>query len=103
MVSSPFMPVPGIPAQKIAQLLSNSILVVPAVSAGNVPQLTADLLIYSLGLELVGRLSDQYLYPFAGPRDAPEGIPTTGISTPIEGKLMKAYFLVCFHFGSTFH
>lgn len=86
--SSPFMPVPGTPSAKITTLLNDSILVVPAVSAGNVPQLTADLLIYSLGLELVGRLSDQYLYPFAGPRDAPEGVKTTGISTPIEGMFL---------------
>lgn len=85
VLPSPFMPVPGIAAEDISKDLNNSILVIPAVSAGNVPQLTSDLLIYSLGLKLVGRLSDQYLYPFAGPRDAPEGVATSGISTPVEG------------------
>lgn len=82
--STPFIPVPSIPIDEITSSLTNSILVIPAVSAGNVPQLTADLLIYSLGLKLVGRLSDEYLYPFAGPRDAPAGVETTGISTAIE-------------------
>lgn len=92
--SSSFLPAHGIPGTQIAKLLTNSILVVPAVSAGNVPQLTADLLIYSLGLELVGRLSDQYLYPFAGPRDAPEGVESSGISTPIEGRLLNLFMLI---------
>lgn len=85
VLPSPFIPVSGISASEIVKLLHDSILTVPTVSAGNVPQLTTDLLIYSLGLKLVGRLSEQYLYPFAGPRDAPEGVSTSGISTPVEG------------------
>ncbi|WVQ93761.1 hypothetical protein IAU59_000839 [Kwoniella sp. CBS 9459] len=45
----------------------NSTLIVPAVSLGNVPQLTSDLLITSLGLKRVGQIGDDdTVAPFAG-------------------------------------
>lgn len=81
---SPFKPVATLSLDEITKLLTDSILVIPTVSAGNVPQLTTDLLVYSLGLQLVGRLSDEFVYPFAGPRDAPAGVKTSGISTAVE-------------------
>lgn len=83
---SNFSPVPELTVADIESTLKDSILIVPAVSAGNVPQLTADLLIYTLGLKLVGRLDDTYVYPFIGPRDGPEGSDLSGISTALEGK-----------------
>ncbi|KAF5100672.1 hypothetical protein D0Z00_001184 [Geotrichum galactomycetum] len=70
--------------EQVAGLLNDSILIVPAVSAGNVPQLAADLLLHSLGLRLVGRLSDLYVYPFAGPRDTSVSAASGGISTAVE-------------------
>ncbi|VVT58010.1 uncharacterized protein SAPINGB_P005992 [Magnusiomyces paraingens] len=84
-----FYPALGKSLEDVQKTLNGSILVVPTVSVANVPQLAIDLLIHSLGLTLVGRLSDKYLYPFAGPRDAPSlPTPTTpissGISTAIE-------------------
>lgn len=84
---STFYKVPDLSDQEVAALLNDSILIIPAVSAGNVPQLAADLLLHSLGLRLVGRLSDLYTYPFAGPRDSSVNAPEAsrvGISTTIE-------------------
>ena len=84
---SSFYKVSDLTDEQVAELLDESILIVPAVSAGNVPQLAADLLLHSLGLRLVGRLSDLYVYPFAGPRDTPDGAATVnggGISTAVE-------------------
>jgi proteasome chaperone 2 len=63
------------------------VLIVPAVSAGNVPQLAVDLLIHSFGAKLVDRLDDKYVYPFAGPRDYVRGEESQGmdgISTAVE-------------------
>ena len=65
--------------------LTNSTLVIPAVSAGNIPQLTVDLLIHTYKAKFIGRLDDKYLYPFAGPRDEYENEQSgTRISTPLE-------------------
>jgi hypothetical protein len=81
---SSFYKVFDLTKEQVAGLLNDSILIVPAVSAGNVPQLAADLLLHSLGLRLVGRLSDLYVYPFAGPRDTPVTGASGGISTAVE-------------------
>lgn len=84
---SVFYPIPGYSLNDVASLLSNTILVVPSVSVANVPQLAIDLLICSLDMKLVGRLSEDYVYPFAGPRDLPSGTPVTemqGITTALE-------------------
>lgn len=77
-----FFPATEVPEDAVKSIFSNSILVIPSVSVGNVPQLTADLLIHSLNLKIVGRLNSQYLYPFAGPRDSASS--EAGISTAIE-------------------
>ncbi|CAN6609924.1 proteasome assembly chaperone 2 [Trichomonascus vanleenenianus] len=63
--------------------IANSVLVIPTVSSGNIAQLAVDLLIHTLGAELVGNLDDRYLYPFAGPLDHPisSDAPTNKIST----------------------
>lgn len=50
--------------------LKGSKLVVPAISIGNVPQLSVDLLIHNLQLKLVARLDTLFLYPFAAPVDS---------------------------------
>lgn len=86
-----FFPAGGKSLAQVHAQIKSSILLVPAVSVANVPQLAVDLLIHSLGLQLVGRLCDEFVYPFAGPRDVPS-IPlstnnspeSTGISTAIE-------------------
>ncbi|OCF45184.1 proteasome assembly chaperone 2 [Kwoniella heveanensis CBS 569] len=58
-----FHAVPGFTASSF----NNSTLIVPAVSLGNVPQLTSDLLIKSLGLKRVGYVGDgSTVAPFAG-------------------------------------
>ncbi|ANB14291.1 Add66p [Sugiyamaella lignohabitans] len=70
----------------------SNILVIPAVSAGNIPQLTLDLLIHNLDCEFVESLDDRYLYPFAGPRDGPVGIKAEpGLTTPIEAYRSKKH------------
>lgn len=58
------------------------ILVVPAVSMGNVPQLSCDLLIHTLSLPLLGTLDPSSVYPFVAPREDPDG--SSGICTPLE-------------------
>lgn len=91
-VSQPFFPVFGSSLEDVKTQISNSILIVPAVSVGNVPQLAVDLLIYSLDMKLVGRLNEEFVYPFSGPRDSPSILLSdssnsskhTGISTAIE-------------------
>lgn len=47
----------------------SKLVIIPAISAGNIPQLAVDLLIHTLGAQRVGVLDDKYLYPFAGARD----------------------------------
>jgi proteasome chaperone 2 len=66
--------------------LNSSILVIPAVSSGNVPQLAVDLLIHTLQAPLITRLGDEHVYPIAGARDVPSGciVPSKHITTPVE-------------------
>ncbi|ODV88057.1 hypothetical protein CANARDRAFT_26218 [[Candida] arabinofermentans NRRL YB-2248] len=66
--------------------LTNSQLVLPLVSIGNISQLAIDLLIHNISdIELVGRLDDLYLYPFASPIDySINDSPKKGISSALE-------------------
>lgn len=66
-----------------------TILIIPTISEGNIPQLAVDLLIYSLGAKFVKILDDTHLYPFVGPRDGAQGSSyedagAPPLSTPIE-------------------
>ncbi|EUC60628.1 PAC2 family protein [Rhizoctonia solani AG-3 Rhs1AP] len=67
---------PGLPTEK-----SNTVLIVPVVSAGNVSQLCADLLIHTLLLRQVGIFDPGYYAPAVGGQD---GEHSTRISTPME-------------------
>ncbi|CCH41000.1 Proteasome assembly chaperone 2 [Wickerhamomyces ciferrii] len=49
--------------------VKGSKLVIPSISIGNVPQLSADLFIHNLQTKLVAQLDSTYLYPFASPVD----------------------------------
>lgn len=49
------------------------LVIVPAISAGNIPQLAIDLLIHTLGAQRICALDDKFLYPFAGAQDYVEG------------------------------
>lgn len=66
------------------------ILILPAVSSGNIGQLAVDLLIHTLKAEYVDSLDDQYLYPFVGPQDQAETEAITtktsnqAITTPVD-------------------
>lgn len=90
MTTAPvFYPVAGLSAKEVTDLVSDTILIVPSVSVANVPQLAIDLLICTLDLQLVCRLPEDYVYPFAGPRDLPATGSTknpkdSGITTALE-------------------
>lgn len=58
----------------------------PIVSLANVSQLASDLVLHSLQMQLVGRLTSRYHIPVVSPRDYVEGqeVPA-GLSTPVEG------------------
>lgn len=74
--------------------LNNSILIIPAVSVANVPQLTSDLLLHSLGFVKVACLDDTFLYPFAAPVDYVAGSkPPPGVSAALEVFFSEAYNL----------
>ncbi|ORY80781.1 PAC2 family-domain-containing protein [Protomyces lactucae-debilis] len=62
------------------------ILLIPTISAANVPQLATDLLIHSLSLPLLGHLDGRQLYPFAGPRESTTSasVSSTGFCTALE-------------------
>ncbi|WJX45527.1 hypothetical protein P8452_32401 [Trifolium repens] len=60
-----------------------STLILPAVSIGNVGQLTADLLVSSMGSEKVGYLDDPYVLPCVG-NDAYGPFPQGDLALPIE-------------------
>ncbi|KAG8719163.1 hypothetical protein FRC08_003515 [Ceratobasidium sp. 394] len=67
---------PGLPAPT-----SGSILIMPVISAGNVSQLSADLLIHTLALERVGVFNPEYHVPVVG---GPDGPIDTGVTVPME-------------------
>jgi hypothetical protein len=79
----------------------------PAVSIGNVGQLTADLLVSSMGSEKVGYLDDPYVLPCVG-NDAYGPFPQGDLALPIEGAALIFCFLICFvsndlfEFGNNF-
>lgn len=59
----------------------------PIVSLANVSQLASDLLVHSLQMQLVGRLTSKFHIPVVSPRDYVEGqSPPPGLSTPVEGE-----------------
>lgn len=59
--------------------IEGSVLIIPSISIGNIPQLASDLLIHTLNLHKVATLSDKYLYPFVSPVDY---APTNGQTAP---------------------
>jgi len=59
---------------------SGKTLVVPVVSAANVPQLAVDILIASLDLSRLGTFDSRYLVPVVGGREGCE----YGVTTPLE-------------------
>ncbi|KAI9314927.1 PAC2 family-domain-containing protein [Dichotomocladium elegans] len=64
-----------------SNLLAGSTLVLPAVSIGNVPQLTSDLFIHTLQLNRVGFIDNDALMPVAGAREGRTG---SGVSVAVE-------------------
>ncbi|CAO3683738.1 unnamed protein product [Rhizopus microsporus] len=74
---NPFVPVPNYnPAQ-----LKGSTIILPMVSIGNVPQLTADLLIQTFHFERVGFIDTDTVIPVSSQREDNNQI---GSTTPIE-------------------
>lgn len=67
---------PGLPNQN-----TNSIIILPVISAGNVTQLSADLLIHTLGLRRAGIFDPSYHVPVVGGQDGSNG---AGVSAPME-------------------
>ncbi|KAL1915862.1 uncharacterized protein VTP21DRAFT_6250 [Calcarisporiella thermophila] len=65
-----FVPVSGFDSSR----LKNTILILPVVSIGNVPQLTVDLILTTLELERVGFLDDPNVVSLAGPNENGRGI-----------------------------
>lgn len=72
-----FVPVPNYDSNS----LKESILLLPTVSIGNVPQLVSDLVIHTFQLERVGFLDDDSLVPVSGVR---EDIKAPGVTVPLE-------------------
>ncbi|CDK26787.1 unnamed protein product [Kuraishia capsulata CBS 1993] len=71
---------------EVLNSLQNSVLVIPSVSIGNIPQLSIDLLIHNCELKSVGYLDDSSLYPFVSAVDYVESklAPVAGLSTALE-------------------
>ncbi|KAG5437510.1 hypothetical protein PCANB_000938 [Pneumocystis canis] len=63
---------------------SQTILIIPVVSIGNVPQLAVDLLIHSAGLSRKLILDHSLLYPFAGAREDAGVSFCCGIATSLD-------------------
>ncbi|KAF3986840.1 hypothetical protein FT663_04699 [Candidozyma haemuli var. vulneris] len=49
--------------------LEDSVLIIPSIAVGNIPQLTADLLLHTFDFQKVATLGDEYLLPFVSPVD----------------------------------
>lgn len=64
--------------------LKGSKLIIPAISIGNIPQLTIDLLIHTYELERFAVLSEMFLHPFSSPIDTSTGQDDKGIANPLE-------------------
>ncbi|KAG9124641.1 hypothetical protein FRC07_010808 [Ceratobasidium sp. 392] len=67
---------PGLPAQK-----DSSILIMPVISAGNVTQLSADLLVHTLALQRAGVFDPAYHVSVVG---GPDGPAAAGVTVPME-------------------
>lgn len=65
----------------------------PALSIGNVGQLTVDLLIASLQAEKIGYLDDPNVLPCVG-NDAYTPSPPGKLALPLEGIFSENYFIV---------
>ncbi|KAG8740572.1 hypothetical protein FRC10_004148 [Ceratobasidium sp. 414] len=78
---------PGLPTQT-----SSSILIMPVISAGNVSQLSADLLIHTLALQRIGVFNPAYHVPVVG---GPDGPVDAGVTVPMErtSVAIVAYFV----------
>ncbi|KAG0307133.1 Proteasome assembly chaperone 2 [Dissophora globulifera] len=63
-----FVPSPGFDTSRF----KGTTLILPSVSIGNVPQLTADLLLATLSLDRVGCIEDENVIPVIGPADPPQ-------------------------------
>ncbi|CAK7902708.1 proteasome assembly chaperone 2 [[Candida] anglica] len=64
--------------------LKDSTLIIPAISLGNIPQLTVDLLLHTRDFVSVGVLDDIYLHPFSSPVDVSPTKSANGISNAAE-------------------
>lgn len=74
---------------------NSDILILPAVSSGNIAQLATDLFIHTLKAHYVQSLDDRYLYPFVGPQDRVEGdSPREEISTPADVYKAPGYTII---------
>ncbi|KAG2732019.1 hypothetical protein G9P44_004436 [Scheffersomyces stipitis] len=72
-------------SSSFASQLQHSTLVIPAISIGNIPQFTVDLLIHTFDFVKIGTLDDSFLYPFASPEDHATNKPVAhGVSNAIE-------------------
>ncbi|KAI9276563.1 PAC2 family-domain-containing protein [Sporodiniella umbellata] len=72
-----FVPVPNYDSQWLAQ----STLILPMVSIGNVPQLTADLFIHTFALQRIGFIDSHHVLPVSGAREDNQ---QRGTTVPIE-------------------
>jgi PAC2 family len=75
------------PRSSPAPEFKSSIVIIPSISVGNVPQLTIDLLITTLNIPLVGYLTSPYLVPCAGTREECTTLDKCGIACPLEGTI----------------
>ena len=77
--------------------LKASKIIIPTVSFANVPQLAIDLLISNLDTIKIGRLDDQYVYPFISSIDPPvsstENVKIEGVCTSLEVYYSEKYNL----------
>ncbi|KAG9324139.1 hypothetical protein KVV02_003385 [Mortierella alpina] len=67
-----FIAAPGFDASRF----KGTTLILPAVSIGNVPQLTTDLFLSTLKLDRVGCIEDENVIPVVGPADRPHQGPS---------------------------
>ncbi|KAI8872165.1 hypothetical protein GQ42DRAFT_161514 [Ramicandelaber brevisporus] len=77
--ASAFIPASGFDTAR----LRGTLLVVPTVSIGNVPQLSTDLLINTLRLDRIGYLDEPTVVPYAGSQ-AFDHLKSSGVNTALE-------------------
>lgn len=76
-----FIPSPGFDSSR----LKGTTLILPAVSIGNVPQLTTDLLLATLTLDRIGCIEDENVLPIVGPADRPHESISSSTSSSSSG------------------